>query len=76
MQDFITNFGDIFWKRVKQNNYDKIIFLCIGTDRVIGDSFGPMVGEKLKNLFENMSNIEIIGDLEKIICVKNDNICA
>lgn len=27
--------------------YEQIIFICIGTDRAVGDCLGPMVGEKL-----------------------------
>jgi putative sporulation protein YyaC len=39
-----------------------IIFLCIGTDRVTGDSLGPLVGYKIKNLHKN--NIFVYGTLE------------
>ncbi|MDR6999817.1 spore protease YyaC [Neobacillus niacini] len=35
-------------KVVLDNTKDEIIFLCIGTDRSTGDSFGPMVGTMLK----------------------------
>lgn len=71
MQDFITNFKQLFWNKLSNNNYDKIIFLCVGTDRVIGDSFGPLVGNKLKNLIGSMKEVEIIGDLEKTICIND-----
>lgn len=47
-------------KLIKENK--TIIFLCIGTDRVTGDSLGPLVGYKLKNL--HMNNIFIYGTLE------------
>lgn len=46
-----------------------IIFLCIGTDRCTGDSLGPLVGYKLKNislLFES-KNIYFYGSLENPI---------
>lgn len=36
-----------------------IIFLCIGTDRATGDSLGPLIGYKLKNL--SQKNIYIYG---------------
>ena len=39
-----------------------IIFLCIGTDRATGDSLGPLIGYKLKNL--SQKNIYIYGSLE------------
>ena len=71
MQDFITDFKQIFWSKLNNNNYNRIIFLCVGTDRVIGDCFGPLVGEKLKSLIGKMKDIEIIGDLEKTICIND-----
>ena len=43
----------------------------MGTDRVTGDAFGPIVGHKLKALFEHKKNIEIFGDLDKIVCNNN-----
>ena len=39
-----------------------IVFLCIGTDRATGDSLGPLIGYKLKNL--SQKNIYIYGSLE------------
>jgi len=40
-----------------------IIFLCIGTDRVTGDTLGPLIGYKLRNFHKE--NIFIYGTLEK-----------
>lgn len=71
MQDFITDFKQIFWNKLNNNNYNRIVFLCVGTDRVIGDCFGPLVGEKLKSLIGKMKNVEIIGNLEKTICIND-----
>ena len=39
-----------------------IIFLCIGTDRATGDSLGPLIGYKLKDI--KRKNIYIYGSLE------------
>ncbi|MGG1401671.1 spore protease YyaC [Bacillus salipaludis] len=36
-------------KLVLDSTKDEIIFLCIGSDRSTGDSFGPMVGTMLKD---------------------------
>lgn len=44
-----------------------IIFLCIGTDQIIGDSFGPVVGTLLRKAFKENKNIKIIGDLENAL---------
>lgn len=42
--------------------YDKIIFFCIGTDRCIGDSYGPLVGHMLEQKLNNPC-VEIYGTL-------------
>ncbi|SHK48250.1 spore protease YyaC [Paramaledivibacter caminithermalis] len=46
---------------IKEN--EKITIVCIGTDRIIPDSLGPMIGTMLsENILSN--NIKIIGTLE------------
>lgn len=42
--------------------YDKITFMCIGSDRVTGDCLGPLIGTFIKDL-EN-KNIKVIGTLD------------
>ncbi|MGE6378423.1 spore protease YyaC [Peribacillus muralis] len=42
--------------------YENIIFLCIGSDRSIGDSLGPLVGTMLK---EHQVPYRVYGTLEK-----------
>lgn len=46
-----------------------IIFLCIGTDRSTGDSLGPLVGHKLKEV--KRKNLYIYGSLSNPIHAKN-----
>ena len=46
------------------NTFSHIIFLCIGTEKIIGDSVGPIIGSNIKNL-EN-EYIKVYG-----ICGKN-----
>lgn len=50
--------------------YDKIIFFCVGTDRCIGDSYGPLVGHMLKQKI-NSPYIEVYGTLHNPIHAKN-----
>ena len=69
--DFIQDFSIVLREKIRDLEISKLIFLCIGTDRVIGDSFGPLVGYKLKYLFRNEENIKVIGTLNDIICVHN-----
>lgn len=69
--DFIHDFSIILREKITNIEISKLIFLCIGTDRVIGDSFGPLVGYKLKHLFRDEENIKVIGSLDNIICMHN-----
>lgn len=46
-----------------------IIFLCIGTDRSTGDSLGPLIGYKLKNVIDN--DFILYGTLEEPVHAKN-----
>lgn len=49
-------------ERVILKSKKEVIFLCIGTDKIIGDSFGPIVGHFLKQ-----NNYTVYGDLEKTV---------
>ena len=71
--NFVQDFSVILREKIRDLEISKLIFLCIGTDRITGDSFGPLVGYKLKHLFKNEENIEVIGNLENIVCVHNIN---
>lgn len=31
-------------------NYSNIVFLCVGTNKIIGDAIGPIIGDNLKKL--------------------------
>jgi putative sporulation protein YyaC len=62
----------VFSLKAKMQAQDKkIIFLCIGTNNVIGDSFGPLVGSKLKVLLKNNDNAKVIGDMKRPVNGKN-----
>ncbi len=41
--------------------------LCIGTDRITGDSLGPIVGSNINEYInkENIKNVNVLGSLEK-----------
>lgn len=70
---FIQDFTNYLFQEKKKRGYLEIVFLCIGTDRIIGDSFGPLVGTKLEELLENYNifNINIYGTLKQNICYTN-----
>ena len=65
-EEFIRNFEDKLYIQKKIKDFSQVVFLCIGTDKVIGDSIGPLVGSKLQELIRdyNIFNIDIYGSLK------------
>ena len=47
------------------------LFVCIGTNKIISDSFGPRVGEKLKIKLYQYPTIRIFGTMENPIHFQN-----
>ena len=63
-----------FYRELNKKNtkYSNLIFLCIGTDRIIGDCFGPIVGGKLqKNIHQLKLPSNIYGTLDNPISALN-----
>lgn len=54
---------------IKHNN-KKRLYLCIGTPRVVWDSFGPMVGSLLKNNMHN-GNYKVLGTVDEPLSAQN-----
>ena len=50
---------------------EEYIFVCIGTNKLISDSFGPRVGQILKNNFKNYPKVKIFGTMENPVHFKN-----
>lgn len=69
--NFINDFSIVLRQKICDLEISDLIFLCIGTDRVTGDSFGPLVGYKLNYLFKEEENIKVIGTLENPVCSHN-----
>ena len=69
--NFICDFSKVLREKIQDIEITKLIFLCTGTDRITGDSYGPLVGYKLKHLFKNEENIKVIGDLDNIVTANN-----
>lgn len=69
--NFVCDFSNNLRQKIQDIEISKLIFLCIGTNRVIGDCFGPLVGSKLKHFFSQEEKIEVIGDIENIVSIKN-----
>lgn len=68
---FIRDFSNTICNLTENKVFSHVIFLCVGTDRITGDTFGPIVGHKLKRLYEEVRNIEVIGDLDDTVCDTN-----
>lgn len=63
-----------FTKKVNnvKKQYSNYIFVCIGCEKIVGDSFGPIVGGNLKSFyFDNNIKIEVIGSKENVINYNN-----
>lgn len=72
-QNFMQNFLKSIYEEKKVRDYMEVVFLCVGTDRLIGDSLGPLVGSRLKELFGryNIYNINVYGTLNENINYTN-----
>lgn len=53
----------------RTEEYRDIVFVCIGTDRSTGDSLGPIVGHKLKEM--KYGNVHVFGNLDTPVHAKN-----
>lgn len=51
--------------------YSNIVILCVGTNKIIGDCLGPIVGQKLTRIFHNKGNILIYGNMKETLNLKN-----
>jgi len=65
---FSSAFENILSINMKEH-HKNIVFVCIGTDRSTGDSFGPLIGYKLRNL--RYSNVHVFGTLDSPVHAKN-----
>lgn len=69
---FVWELNNTIEHRSKSNN---IIFLCLGTNQIIGDSFGPVVGSVLKKRLSDSKNVKVIGDLDNVVTYNEINEC-
>lgn len=67
IEDYINNL-----KRKINFKEKEILFVCIGTNKVLADSIGPLVGSYLKTKIEKN---KVLGDMNNNICSKKDLIC-
>lgn len=66
--NFINDFSSKMCNLKSEIPYTDYIFLCVGSDKITGDAYGPIVGEKLEKYFKNFyNNIRVVGTLEKTV---------
>lgn len=70
IQEDYTRFVNELKIKLKNNN-KKIVFVCIGTNKITGDSLGALIGSNLNKLLINNKEIDIIGNFEKPIHALN-----
>lgn len=70
--DFVSDFSTILYNLKSEDPFSDFVFLCVGSDRITGDAFGPIVGDKLQKLFKNYyHNIEVVGTLDNPVSAVN-----
>lgn len=75
---FVQDLEKMLCKFDINKDFSEIVILCIGTDKLIGDCVGPMVGQRLINSWKLKNNddvkskeIIILGNMEKTLNYKN-----
>ena len=63
---FVNDFSSKLYNLKSDIPFSDYIFLCVGSDKIIGDAFGPLVGQNLEKSLKNFyNNIKVIGTLEE-----------
>ena len=68
-EKFAGRFVGMLLDEMKVRKKNKVLFLCIGTDRSTGDSLGPLVGHKLAE--QNHLRTKIFGTLDHPVHAMN-----
>ena len=69
--EFVQEFANNLNESIQGKELSDLVFLCVGTDRITGDSFGPLVGYKLRELYRAEKRVHIFGDLGNDISINN-----
>ena len=56
-------------EELDKSGKDKVLLLCIGTDRSTGDSLGPLIGYQLKD--RELKHIRVLGTLNRPVHAMN-----
>ena len=69
--EFVQEFASSMNELINEREVSDLVFLCVGTDRITGDSFGPLVGYKLAELYKMEKKIHIFGHLAEPLSINN-----
>ena len=70
---FIKNLKNKINKYDLKREFTEIIFLCVGSNKIIGDMIGPIVGEELNKQINKNTKKEIVvfGNMKNTLNLKN-----
>ena len=68
-EKFAGRFLGMLLDEMKKQKKQKVLFLCIGTDRSTGDSLGPLIGYKLAE--QMRQHVKILGTLDHPVHAMN-----
>lgn len=66
----VNDLKNIIYKFDIEKEFSNIVILCVGTNKIVGDLFGPMVGQKLIKKIKR-KNVNIYGDSKNTLNFKN-----
>lgn len=68
-----NEFKKSFFKQMNQvkDQFSDYVFLCIGTNKVMGDSFGPFVGHFLLQQLPYKKHTHVVGNIQKNVSYIN-----
>lgn len=70
--NFVNDFSSKIYGLRNEKPFSDYVFLCVGSDKITGDAFGPLVGNRLEKLFKNFyNNVRIVGTLERPVSGTN-----
>lgn len=68
-EEFAVRLGNMIREERERKNKKGVVFLCIGTDRSTGDSLGPLIGYKLREM--RLKNAVVFGTLDRPVHAMN-----
>lgn len=68
-KEFKKDFSKQIYKL--ENDFSDYVFLCIGTNKVVGDTFGPFVGQFLMQDISKKKHIHVIGNIQNNVSYLN-----